>query len=79
MGVALQALSQPGWTGLCGGIRSFFSPNFLMAKKSGGIRPILDLYFMNGHIVWRPFRMLMVKQLLEIYPARLLDDIHRLD
>ena len=42
-----------------------FSPYSLVPKKSGGMRPILDLCILNSHIVWRPFRMLMVKQLLE--------------
>ena len=45
--------------------KGFYSPYFLVPKKSGGMRPILDLRVLNAAIVQRPFRMLTVKQLLE--------------
>lgn len=43
----------------------FYSPYFLVPKKSGGSRPILDLRVLNGCVAKRPFRMLTVKQLLQ--------------
>ncbi|KAK7909772.1 hypothetical protein WMY93_014456 [Mugilogobius chulae] len=43
----------------------FYSPYFLVPKKSGGVRPILDLRILNGCIAKRPFRMLTTRHLLE--------------
>ncbi|KAK7877982.1 hypothetical protein WMY93_031362 [Mugilogobius chulae] len=45
--------------------RGLYSPYFLVPKKSGGARPILDLRLLNEHIVTRSFCMLTTKQLLE--------------
>uniref|UniRef100_A0AAV2LLV6 ribonuclease H n=1 Tax=Knipowitschia caucasica TaxID=637954 RepID=A0AAV2LLV6_KNICA len=45
--------------------RGLYSPYFLVPKKSGGVRPILDLRVLNECISKRQFRMLSTKQLLE--------------
>uniref|UniRef100_A0AAV2IU46 ribonuclease H n=1 Tax=Knipowitschia caucasica TaxID=637954 RepID=A0AAV2IU46_KNICA len=45
--------------------RGLYSPYFLVPKKSGGVRPILDLRVLNECISKRQFRMLSTRQLLE--------------
>lgn len=42
-----------------------YSPYFLVPKKTGGMRPILDLRTLNESVAKRPFRMLTTKRLLE--------------
>ena len=41
-----------------------YSPYFLVPKKNGGMRPILDLRVLNESVAKRPFRMLTIKRLL---------------
>ena len=45
--------------------RGFYSRYFLVPKKTGGMRPILDLSLFNESIVTRPFHMLTIKRVLE--------------
>ncbi|XP_033980402.1 uncharacterized protein LOC117477766 [Trematomus bernacchii] len=45
--------------------RRFYSRYFLIPKKTGGMRPILDLSAFNRVIMKRPFHMLTIKQVLE--------------
>uniref|UniRef100_UPI003AAB97E8 uncharacterized protein n=1 Tax=Centroberyx gerrardi TaxID=166262 RepID=UPI003AAB97E8 len=45
--------------------KGFYSRYFLVPKKTGGVRPILDLRSLNNCIVERPFHMLTTKHLLE--------------
>ncbi len=42
----------------------FFSRYFLVPKKDGGLRPILDLRHLNQTLMKRPFRMITSKQIL---------------
>lgn len=42
-----------------------YSPYFLVPKKTGGMRPILDLRTLNESVAKRPFRMLTTKRLLQ--------------
>ncbi|XP_013878914.1 uncharacterized protein LOC106528317 [Austrofundulus limnaeus] len=42
----------------------FYSRYFLVPKKTGAMRPILDLSFFNKFILKRPFHMLTTKQML---------------
>jgi hypothetical protein len=42
----------------------FYSRYFLIPKKDGGLRPILDLRRLNRALMRRPFRMTTVKQIL---------------
>ncbi len=42
----------------------FYSRYFLVPKKDGGLRPILDLRRLNHALMRRPFRMIMLKQIL---------------
>ncbi|XP_053718309.1 uncharacterized protein LOC128757227 [Synchiropus splendidus] len=44
--------------------RGFYSVYFLVPKRSGGLRPILDLRRLNAFISSRSFRMLTIQQLL---------------
>ena len=44
--------------------RGFYSMYFLVSKKTGEFRPILDLRSLNLHICRRKFRMLTIKQLM---------------
>lgn len=46
--------------------RGFYSPYFLVPKKTGGYRPILDLRALNTRIGHKTFRMLTVRRLLEL-------------
>ena len=41
-----------------------YSPYFLVPKKNGQMRPILDLRVLNESVAKRPFRMLTIKRLL---------------
>ncbi len=41
----------------------FYSRYFLVPKKDGGLRPILDLRRLNHALMRRPFRMIMLKQI----------------
>ena len=43
----------------------FYSRYFLVPKKTGGMRPILDLSVFNKRIMKRPFHMLTIKHVLE--------------
>ncbi|XP_019905069.2 uncharacterized protein LOC105026845 [Esox lucius] len=50
--------------------RGFYSPYFLVPKKTGGMRPILDLRVLNNCVSKRPFRMLTTKRLMEcVHPG----------
>ncbi|KAL0192423.1 hypothetical protein M9458_010719, partial [Cirrhinus mrigala] len=42
----------------------FYSPYFIVPKKSGGLRPILDLRALNRSLLRLPFKMLMTKRML---------------
>ncbi len=42
----------------------FYSHYFLVPKKDGGLRPILDLRRLNHALMRRPFRMIRLKQIL---------------
>ncbi len=42
----------------------FFSRYFLVPKKDGDLRPILDLRHLNQTLMKRPFRMITSKQIL---------------
>ncbi|KAL0168644.1 hypothetical protein M9458_036866, partial [Cirrhinus mrigala] len=42
----------------------FYSHYFLVPKKDGGLRPILNLRCLNRTLMRRPFRMLTLKQIL---------------
>ncbi|KAL0173136.1 hypothetical protein M9458_033447, partial [Cirrhinus mrigala] len=42
----------------------FYSRYFLVPKKDGGLRPILDLRHLNQALMKRPFKMLTLKQIL---------------
>ncbi|KAL0176639.1 hypothetical protein M9458_028969, partial [Cirrhinus mrigala] len=42
----------------------FYSHYFLVPKKDGGLRPILDLRHLNRALMKRPFKMLTLKQIL---------------
>ncbi len=42
----------------------FYSRYFLVPKKDGGLRPILDLRRLNHALMRRPFRMITLKQVL---------------
>ncbi len=42
----------------------FYSRYFLIPKKDGGLRPILDLRRLNHALMRRPFRMITLKQIL---------------
>ncbi len=43
----------------------FYSPYFIVPKKSGGLRPILDLRVLNRSLQKLPFKMLMQKRIFE--------------
>ncbi len=43
---------------------AFYSRYFLVPKKDGGLRPILDLRRLNHALMRRPFRMITLKQIL---------------
>ncbi len=43
---------------------SFYSRYFLVHKKDGGLRPILDLKLLNRDLMRRLFRMITLKQIL---------------
>lgn len=58
----------------------FYSPYFLVPKKNGGVRPILDLRILNSSIAKRPFRMLTIQQLLQcISPGDWMTSVDLLD
>ncbi|KAI2648082.1 ORF V: Enzymatic polyprotein [Labeo rohita] len=42
----------------------FYSPYFIVPKKSGGLRPILDLRVLNRSLLRLPFKMLTAKRIL---------------
>ncbi len=42
----------------------FYSRYFLIPKKDGGLRPILDLRLLNHALMKRSFRMIILKQIL---------------
>ncbi|KAL0157079.1 hypothetical protein M9458_048325, partial [Cirrhinus mrigala] len=42
----------------------FYSRYFLVPKKDGGLRPILDLRLLNRALMKRPFKMITLKQIL---------------
>ncbi|KAI2656145.1 Transposon Ty3-G Gag-Pol polyprotein [Labeo rohita] len=42
----------------------FYSRYFLVPKRDGGLRPILDLRLLNRALMRRPFKMLNLKQIL---------------
>ena len=45
--------------------QGYYSRYFLVPKKTGGMRPILDLSVFNKVIMKRPFHMLTIRQVLE--------------
>ncbi len=45
-------------------VSGFYSRYFLVPKKDGGLRPILDLNHLNHALMRRSFRMIMLKQIL---------------
>ncbi len=47
----------------------FYSRYFLVPKKDGGLRPILDLRRLNHALMRRPFRMITLKQILSHIPT----------
>ncbi|XP_051756680.1 uncharacterized protein si:dkey-171c9.3 isoform X3 [Ctenopharyngodon idella] len=48
----------------------FYSRYFLVSKKDGGLRPILDLRHLNRALIKRSFRMIILKQIfLQIRPG----------
>ncbi len=48
----------------------FYSPYFIVPKKSGGLRPILDLRVLNRSLHKLPFKMLMKKRIFECVRLR---------
>ncbi|KAI2665750.1 hypothetical protein H4Q32_022839 [Labeo rohita] len=44
--------------------KGFYSPYFIVPKKGGGLRPILDLRVLNRALLKLPFRMLTLKHIL---------------
>ncbi|KAI2661295.1 ORF V: Enzymatic polyprotein [Labeo rohita] len=42
----------------------FYSPYFIVPKKSGGLQPILDLRVLNRSLLRLPFKMLTLKRIL---------------
>ncbi|KAI2647437.1 Transposon Ty3-G Gag-Pol polyprotein [Labeo rohita] len=42
----------------------FYSRYFIVPKKDGGLRPILDLRLLNRSVMWLKFRMLTVSQVV---------------
>ncbi len=48
----------------------FYSPYFIVPKKSGGLRPILDLRVLNRSLHKLPFKMLMHKRIFECIRPR---------
>ncbi len=48
----------------------FYSPYFIVLKKSGGLRPILDLRVLNRSLHKLPFKMLMQKRIFECIRPR---------
>ncbi|KAL0172912.1 hypothetical protein M9458_033223, partial [Cirrhinus mrigala] len=42
----------------------FYSPYFIVSKKGGGLRPILDLRVLNRALLKLPFKMLTLKHML---------------
>ncbi len=48
----------------------FYSRYFVVPKRDGGLRPILDLRPINRALCERPFRMITLKQILAQIPPR---------
>ncbi len=48
----------------------FYSPYFIVPKKSGGLRPILDLRVLNRSLHKLPFKMLTQKRIFECIRPR---------
>ncbi len=48
----------------------FYSPYFIVPKKSGGLRPILDLRVLNRSLHKLPFKMLTQKRIFECVRPR---------
>ncbi|KAL0198643.1 hypothetical protein M9458_007183, partial [Cirrhinus mrigala] len=44
--------------------KGFYSPYFIVPKKGGGLRPILDLRVLNRALLKLPFKMLTLKHIL---------------
>ncbi|KAL0193870.1 hypothetical protein M9458_012166, partial [Cirrhinus mrigala] len=44
--------------------KGFYSPYFIVPKKGGGLRPILDLSVLNRALLKLPFKMLTLKHIL---------------
>ncbi|KAL0166051.1 hypothetical protein M9458_037895, partial [Cirrhinus mrigala] len=44
--------------------KGFYSPYFIVPKKGGGLRPILDLRVLNWALLKLPFKMLTLKHIL---------------
>ncbi|KAG1925659.1 hypothetical protein F2P79_025386 [Pimephales promelas] len=47
----------------------FYSPYFIVPKKGGGLRPILDLRVLNRALHKLPFKELMQKRIFESVPG----------
>ncbi len=52
----------------------FYSPYFIVPKKSGGLRPILDLRVLNRALHRLPFKMLTPKRILRPSPRLVCSD-----
>ncbi|KAI2654607.1 ORF V: Enzymatic polyprotein [Labeo rohita] len=50
--------------------KGFYSPYFIVPKKGGGLRPILDLRILNRTLHKRPFKMLTLKHLFTCVRAQ---------
>ncbi|KAL0185568.1 hypothetical protein M9458_017238, partial [Cirrhinus mrigala] len=48
--------------------KGFYSPYFIVPKKGGGLRPILDLRVLNRALLKLPFKMLTLKHILTHRP-----------
>ena len=46
-------------------MQGFYSRYFLVPKKTGGLRPILDLALFNKYIVERPYHMLTIRRVFQ--------------
>ncbi|KAL0148859.1 hypothetical protein M9458_055868, partial [Cirrhinus mrigala] len=50
--------------------KGFYSPYFIVPKKGGGLRPILDLRILNRALLKLPFKMLTLKHILTCVRAQ---------
>ncbi len=50
--------------------QGFYSPYFIVPKKGGGLRPILDLRFLNRALHKLPFKMLTHRRMIKYIPPQ---------